>query len=70
LIPSATVFPPPTLAEFAEAVRQVAAEQAVPMIDLNAKSLLLYGSLGPEGSKKVFLHDDADRPHSPQRPTG
>ena len=48
--------PLPTLADFAEAVRQVAAEQNVPMIDLNAESLILYGTLGPEGSKKVFLH--------------
>jgi hypothetical protein len=48
--------PQPTLADFAEAARQVAAEQDVPLIDLNAQSLILYATLGPEGSKKVFLH--------------
>jgi len=48
--------PRPTLAKHAEAVRQVGREQGVPVIDLNAASLRLYAALGPEGSKKVFLH--------------
>jgi lysophospholipase L1-like esterase len=45
-----------TLAEFAEAVRQVGAEENVPVIDLNAMSLKFYEALGPENSKKAFVH--------------
>lgn len=48
--------PRPTLADFAEAMRQVGREQSVPVIDLHAASLKLYAALGPEGSKRVFLH--------------
>ena len=48
--------PQPTLADFADAMRQVGREQNVPVIDLHAASLKLYAALGPEGSKRVFLH--------------
>ncbi len=48
--------PLPTLADFAEAVRQVGRERNVAVIDLHAASLKLYAALGPEGSKQVFLH--------------
>lgn len=48
--------PLPTLADFAEAMRQVGREQNVPVIDLHGASLKLYAALGPEGSKRVFLH--------------
>ncbi|MFM1902458.1 MAG: hypothetical protein RLZZ440_358 [Planctomycetota bacterium] len=48
--------PQPTLADYAEAARQVGREHDVPVIDLNAASLKLYEALGPEGSKRVFLH--------------
>ena len=48
--------PAPTLADFAEAVRQVGKEDNVPVIDLNAMSLQLYAALGPEGTKKAFVH--------------
>ncbi|MGI9178709.1 MAG: rhamnogalacturonan acetylesterase [Pirellulales bacterium] len=47
--------PQATLADYAEAVRQVGREQTVPVIDLNAASLQLYATLGPEGTKRVFL---------------
>jgi lysophospholipase L1-like esterase len=49
-----------TLAEYAEAVRQVGAEELVPVIDLNAMSLKLYAALGPENSKKAFVHYPAN----------
>ena len=48
--------PTPTLADFAEAVRQVGSEEKVPVIDLNAMSLKLYAALGPEGTTKAFVH--------------
>lgn len=47
--------PEPTLASYADAVRQVGVEDKVPVIDLNAMSLKLYTALGPEGSKKAFV---------------
>ncbi len=47
---------PRTLADYAEAVRQTGAEENVPVIDLNEMSYTLYGALGPENSKKAFVH--------------
>lgn len=52
--------PVPTLSDYAEAVRQVGAEEKVPVIDLNAMSLKLYAALGPELSKKAFVHFPAN----------
>ena len=48
--------PQPTLADFAEAGRQVGSENNVPVIDLNAMSLKFYAALGPEASTKAFVH--------------
>jgi hypothetical protein len=45
-----------TLGEYPEAVRQVAKEEKVALIDLNAMSKTLYESWGPELSKKAFVH--------------
>lgn len=50
----------PSLADYAEAVRQVGVEEKVPVIDLNAMSLKLYEALGPEKSKKAFVHYPAN----------
>lgn len=47
--------PETTLADYAEAVRQVGAERKVPVIDLHAMSLKLYAALGPEHSKQAFV---------------
>jgi lysophospholipase L1-like esterase len=52
--------PDPTLADYAEAVRQVGTEEKVPVIDLNAMSLKFYTALGPENSKKAFVHYPAN----------
>ncbi|MCX7009111.1 MAG: rhamnogalacturonan acetylesterase, partial [Kiritimatiellaeota bacterium] len=49
-----------TLTEYAAAVRQVGAEEKAPVIDLNAMSLKLYAALGPENSKKAFVHYPAN----------
>ncbi len=43
-----------TLAGFPEAMRQVAKDQHVPLIDLNAMSKLFYEAMGPDGSAKAF----------------
>ncbi len=45
-----------THGDYPEAVRQVAREENVPLIDLNAMSATLYEALGAEGSKKLFVH--------------
>jgi lysophospholipase L1-like esterase len=45
-----------SLGDFPAAVRQVAQELKVPLLDLNAISKQLYQSLGSEGSVPVFLH--------------
>lgn len=49
-----------TLAEYAEAVRQVGTEEKVPVIDLHAMSLKFYAALGPEMSTKAFAHFPAN----------
>jgi len=45
-----------TLGDYPEAVRQVAKEEGVALIDLNAKSKTMYEAWGPEESKKAFVH--------------
>jgi lysophospholipase L1-like esterase len=47
--------PTPTLSDYAEAVRQVGAEDNVPVIDLNAMSLKFYAALGPQKSAMAFV---------------
>jgi lysophospholipase L1-like esterase len=49
-----------TLADYAEAVRQVGAEEKVSVIDLNAMSLKFYAALGPDKSTKAFVHYPAN----------
>ncbi|MBK8091572.1 MAG: rhamnogalacturonan acetylesterase [Verrucomicrobiaceae bacterium] len=49
-----------TLDDYAEAVLQVGAEEKVPVIDLHAMSIALYRALGPEASKKAFVHFPAN----------
>jgi lysophospholipase L1-like esterase len=49
-----------TLKEFPEAVRQLAAEQHVALIDLNAMSKTFYEALGPEKSKLAFAQYPAN----------
>jgi lysophospholipase L1-like esterase len=49
-----------TLSDFAEAARQTAKEENVPLIDLHAMSLQFYAALGPEKSLKAFVHYPAN----------
>jgi lysophospholipase L1-like esterase len=44
--------------DYPEAVRQVAREESVPLIDLNAMSKPFYEALGPENSKQAFAPGD------------
>ncbi|MGA0133631.1 MAG: rhamnogalacturonan acetylesterase [Opitutales bacterium] len=45
-----------SLGDYPEAVRRVAAELAVPLVDLNESSKRLYQALGAEPSKLALLH--------------
>jgi hypothetical protein len=45
-----------TLSDYPEAMRQVAKEESVALIDLNAMSRVLYEAWGPEKSLKAFVH--------------
>ncbi len=45
-----------TLSDYPEAMRQVAKEQNVALIDLNAMSKVLYETWGPVNSVKAFVH--------------
>jgi lysophospholipase L1-like esterase len=45
-----------SLEEYPEAMRQTAAEEKVPLIDLFAMSKNFYEALGPEKCKRAFLH--------------
>ncbi|MBW3636115.1 MAG: rhamnogalacturonan acetylesterase [Armatimonadetes bacterium] len=49
-----------TLGDFPEAVRRVARELSVPLIDLNAASTTFYEALGPDASKSAFVHYPAN----------
>lgn len=44
--------------DYPEAVRQVAKEENVPLIDLNAMSKIFYEAMGPEKSKLAFKEGD------------
>ncbi len=49
-----------THGDYPEAMRQVAKEENIPLIDLNAMSADLYEVLGVEGSKTAFVHYPAN----------
>jgi lysophospholipase L1-like esterase len=49
-----------TLADYAQAVRDVGKRENVPVIDLHAMSLALYAALGSEKSKAAFAHYPAN----------
>jgi lysophospholipase L1-like esterase len=51
-----------TLTPYAEAMKGVAAEKKVPLIDLNAATVALYEGLGPEESEKLAAKE-GDRTH-------
>ena len=49
-----------SLGDFPAAVRQVAQQENVLLIDLNAMTTKLYEAIGPEESKKAFVHYPAN----------
>ena len=49
-----------SLGDYPAAARAVAEQEKVPLIDLNAMSMKLYEALGPEESKKAFVHYPAN----------
>ena len=49
-----------TLENYPDAMRQTAAEEKVPLIDLNAMSKVFYEAMGPDNSKKAFVHYPAN----------
>ena len=49
-----------SLGDYPEAVRQIAAEQHVALIDLNAMSKTLFEALGPEAAMHAFMHYPAN----------
>jgi lysophospholipase L1-like esterase len=55
-----------TLDAYAEAVREVAKEEGIPVIDLHAMSVQLYAAMGEEKSKTLFVHYPANT--FPNRP--
>lgn len=57
----------PTHEIYSALVREVAKEQRVPLIDLDAKSMVLYQQLGRETSKLLFLQlKPGDHPNYPE----
>ena len=49
-----------TLADYPQTTRDVAAEQHVALIDLNAMSKTLFEAMGPDGTLKAFVHFPAN----------
>ena len=49
-----------TLEEYPDAMRQLAKQEAIPLIDLNRMSKDFFESLGSENSKKAFVHYPAN----------
>ena len=53
----------PTLGEYPDAVRAVAREEGVALIDLNPMSVRFYEALGPEVSPRAFADEGRDKTH-------
>ncbi|MPS70206.1 MAG: rhamnogalacturonan acetylesterase [Novosphingobium sp.] len=53
-----------TLGAYAAAVRKVAAEENVPLIDLNRDSIAIMQALGPDISPRAFAENGKDRTHN------
>jgi lysophospholipase L1-like esterase len=49
-----------TLGDYPQAMRDIAAEDHLGLIDLNAMSKVLFEAMGPEGTVKAFVHYPAD----------
>ncbi|MGN6270749.1 MAG: rhamnogalacturonan acetylesterase [Sphingomonas sp.] len=53
-----------TLADYVEAMKRVAAEEHVPLIDLNAASRRIYETLGPDRAPLAFNDGGRDQTHN------
>jgi lysophospholipase L1-like esterase len=53
----------PTLGDYPEAMRAVAREERLALIDLNAMSVRLYQALGPKVAPHAFADDGKDKTH-------
>jgi lysophospholipase L1-like esterase len=53
----------PTLGAYPDAVRAVALEERVALLDLNSMSVKLYEALGPEASPRAFADEGRDKTH-------
>jgi lysophospholipase L1-like esterase len=53
----------PSLADYPDAVRAVAREESVALIDLNPLSVRFYEALGPEVSPRAFADEGRDKTH-------
>lgn len=53
----------PSLFDYAEAMRKVAREETVPLVDLQPATIALYEGLGPERSPALFNEGGADKTH-------
>lgn len=53
----------PTLGDYPDAVRAVAKEEIVAIIDLNPMSIRFYEALGPEVSPRAFADEGRDKTH-------
>ena len=53
----------PTLADYADAVIAVGKETRTPVLNLNARSIALYESIGPKGSDEFSPDDGKDKTH-------
>ncbi|UFH32868.1 rhamnogalacturonan acetylesterase [Chryseobacterium sp. C-71] len=56
-----------TLDDFPDAMREIAKEEKVDLVDLNALSKTLFEAMGPEKAKKAFVHYPANS--YPNQPT-
>ena len=53
----------PTLGDYPDAMRAVAREESVALLDLNAMSRRLYQALGPQVAPRAFADDGRDKTH-------
>jgi len=60
-----------TLGDYPEAMRELGIQLGVPVLDLQAQSLALWQRLGPEETKRYFLHtEDGRRDNTHLQPLG
>jgi len=53
----------PSLGEYPDAVRAVAREERIALIDLNSRSVRFYETLGPEAAQRAFADEGRDKTH-------